>query len=97
MTEIIIQILGYLYFALIYAVVLLGVPIGIIVCIVEIYRCITGKGELQEKYTYTIRVKFTENKKSDEIRNGNEDNKESEGNEKVNDARHGECHGNELL
>lgn len=63
MEEILIKIFGYLYFGTILVVGAIGVPTCLILFLVQLYRCLTGKGEIKENYTITIKGHYTKDKK----------------------------------
>ena len=63
MEETLIKIFGYLYFSIILVVGAIGIPACFILFVVQLYRCITGKGEIKENYTITINGRYTKDKK----------------------------------
>ena len=63
MEDVLIKIFGYLYFGIILIVGAIGIPACLILFVVQIFRCITGKGEIKENYTITFKGHYRNKEK----------------------------------
>ena len=64
MEEVLLKIFVFLYYGTILVVGAVGIPVCLILFVVQIFRCITGKGEIKENYTINIKGHYTKDKRN---------------------------------